>query len=90
MAKKPDWLVAFFGSQRVENLNPEIVDETRNHAIVKIVDMNQKGQYPKVGFILIPKSGRYGVTPHESLFEGVPDMGDLFRMKSRLEKAESK
>jgi hypothetical protein len=55
----------------------------------RITDTDQKGGYSKVGFILVLKSGRYGVTPHESLFEGMPTVQDFFKMKDRLEKKDS-
>lgn len=88
MTRKPSWMLAYFGSDLVR-LNVELIEESKRYAIVKLTDSGQKGQYSKVGYILVNKSGKYAITPHESLFEGNPTLVDLFSMKNRLEKKES-
>ena len=88
MTNKPAWMLSHFASDLVR-LNAELVEEGKRYAIVRITDTNQKSGYSKVGFILVLKSGRYGVTPHDSLFEGMPNVSDFFAMKGKLEKKDS-
>lgn len=83
-----EWVKKHFGKKE-KTLTPSVVEEGKKYAIVRIQDMAQKGAFSKVGFILVLKAGRYGISPHESLFEGVPTVPDLFNMKNRLEKKES-
>ncbi len=84
-----NWLKSYFQPIDRANLNPEIVEEGKRYAIVKIQDMSQKGGFSKIGYILVKKDGAYRVTKHESLFEGTPSLQDLFQMKNRLIKSES-
>lgn len=84
----PDWLKKYFGPQ-LKTMDPSVVEEGKKYAVVRIQDHNQSGAFSRVGFILIQKNGKYGVTPHVSLFEGVPTSANLLMMKSRLEKQDS-
>ena len=84
-----NWLKSYFGATDLANLNPEIVEEGKRYAIVKIQDMSQKGGFSKIGYILVRKNGKYRVTKHDSLFEGTPSLLDLFQMKNRLIKSDN-
>lgn len=84
---EPAWVKTYFG-KKVKDLSPTVVEEGKRYAIVRIQDMGQKGEFSKVGFILVLKNGRYGASPHDSLFEGSPTVVDLFTMKNKLEKKE--
>lgn len=87
--KIPEWLKSYYGPEGLKNLSPEVVEEGKKYAIIKLLGAQPPSTYSKVGFVLISKNGRYGASPQEALFEGMPDMNDFFKMKSRLEKAEA-
>lgn len=85
----PEWVKSYFGEKKSKELNPSVIEEGKKYAIVRIQDMGQKVGFSKVGFILVKMSGRHGASPHDSLFEGIPTLLDLFDMKNKLEKKEA-
>lgn len=82
------WLKKYYGSD-FEKMNPEVVDEGKKFAIVKLT--RQVGRdFSGVGFVLIKKTDSHNASKSISLHEGLPSAADMKRMKDELKKAEGK
>ena len=82
------WLNDYYGP-KFEELNPSIIMEGQRYAVVRLVPKKPVSGFSASSYVLIRKTGRYGSTKHQSLFEGVPDTFDNNKMKAALDKAET-
>jgi hypothetical protein len=76
------WLKKYYDLAWRKRLNPSIVYDGKSFAVVRVTDES------KIGFVLLQKTGRHGVTYAESLHEGVPQAADFIKMKEALKKAD--
>jgi hypothetical protein len=90
MATIASWLKNYYGDALVRSMNPSVVMDGKNCAVVKITVMNTASPgYSRIGFVLLEKNGRHDVTPHLSLHEGVPTQKDMDRMTEVFKKADA-
>lgn len=78
MSEQPKWLQTYYGTDWSSRLHPTVFRDGQEYAIVRLSDGAQ------VGFVLVRKNGRHGVTPQQSLHEGPPSAEDLDRMEKKL------
>lgn len=83
------WLPRYFGSKYMEQLQPTIVFDGVDMAVVKIRAQDKLSSgLSRNGYILVKKNGSHDASPHKSLFEGTPTRADMDAMKKALSDAE--
>jgi hypothetical protein len=88
MANTPKWLSDYYGAS-CQYLNPIVVQEGKQWAIVRLMKAAKTPGYSSVGYVLIKKTGRHIATPHFSLHEGVAQEADLQRMQKALQEKDA-
>lgn len=78
----PEWLANYYGEEFYK-LNPIVVLDGKAFAVVRIV-LKSGPSSSSLGFVLIKKNGKHGVSEWKSLFEGVPNQAALDKMKAVL------
>lgn len=89
MSSAPRWLRNYYGKD-FDRLSPSVVEEGDRFAVVKLFNHEVRTSNPKIGYVLIDKRGSFAVSPHQSLFEGIPSQADVDSMKAALSKREGK
>ncbi len=76
------WMDKYYGPEWKKTLQPRIVYERTNKAVVRVISNGS------AGFVLVQKNGAHGVTPHEVLYVGVPNAAAYNSMQQRLAAAD--
>jgi hypothetical protein len=63
------WLKRYYSPNEIGALNPSVVLDGKNYAVVKLTVGTGKG-VAKVAYIGVKKAGRSGVSEHTPLWEG--------------------
>jgi hypothetical protein len=63
------WLKKYYSPNEIGALNPSVVLDGKNYAVVKLTVGSGKGT-AKVAYIGVRKAGRNGVSEHTPLWEG--------------------
>ncbi len=82
------WMKKYFGKD-FERLSPQVIEDGESFAVVQITSTMPRG-FSGIGFILVRKTGKYGVTPAESLHEGPLNEKARKKLKDALKKQEEK
>lgn len=72
------WMSKYYGEEWVKRLQPKLVYDGKNRAIVRVTTNGS------TGYVLVQKNGAHGVTPHEVLYLGIPNSADYAKMQQRL------
>jgi hypothetical protein len=78
----PLWLKKYYGNN-VDFLNPELIQEGKKWALVKLQKPASKG-YSSIGYVLIQKNGSHEGSKYFSLHEGLPSQEDMSKMIKSL------
>lgn len=72
------WLKRYYGPEYVQSLRPSLVQEGRNHALVRL------SKEREVTFVFVQMNGQHGVTPTKVAFEGIPNPKELAQLRQEL------
>lgn len=81
---KTDWLKKYYSPDEHAALNPKVVFEGKNKAVVQLRQSRNSGGTVRTGYVLLLKKGRNSVTPAVPLWEGEADAARLATMKKKL------
>lgn len=82
------WLKKYYSPNEIGALNPSVVLDGKNYAVVKLTVGSGKGT-AKVAYIGVRKAGRNGVSDHTPLWEGPASPAAELRFREWLIKADA-
>jgi hypothetical protein len=81
----PAWLSKYYTPEEVSFLNPKVVFEGKNKAVVQLRRARSSGGTVQVGYVMVLKKGRNRATPAVPLWEGEADAARMALLKKALQ-----
>jgi hypothetical protein len=81
----PTWLSKYYSADEMAFLNPKVVFEGKNKAVVQLRRSRSSGGTVQVGYVMVLKKGRNRATPSTPLWEGEADPVRMALLRKTLQ-----